>query len=69
VAQLVKRLPLGQFMILGAWDWAPHPAPSEKSASPSPLSPHLCSLSLSQINKTLKKERWVKKLWYINIIE
>ena len=53
VAQLVKRLPLAQIMILESWDQVLHQAPCSAGSLILPLTlpPLMLSLSLSQINK------------------
>jgi len=61
VAQLVKRLPLAQVMILESLDRVPHPAPCSAGCLLLPLTlpPLMLSLSfsLSQINKIFKKKK------------
>ena len=60
VAQSVKYLPLSWLMIPGSWDQVPHRAPCSAGSLSLPLhlpaAPPACSLSLSQINKILKKK-------------
>ena len=64
VAQWVKPLSLAQVMISGSWDGAPLPIrlPAQQGVCfylalcPPLPPPYSCSLSLSQINKSLEKK-------------